>query len=269
MKVETGKGYVAKDEVLEALRVTLDDTVEAIRGIKNPDASAIGTWSARDVAVHLGDAFEWHQGVAEGKGAAVDHTDQIATVNQELINATVERDVNALADRLAHISKPYLEYLAGIEGDPVVPWAQLQVPLSAVIGLDIAECLVHGYDITHVEGRPWAIDDYRAALALKAISPITKEYADPNTTAGLKACFDLRLRGQYGLHFIFNDGTLRIEEPSPEVKPDVHISANPAAFMLVGYGRMSHWGPIFKGQITAWGRKPWLALRFSSLLKNP
>jgi hypothetical protein len=31
----------------------------------------------------------------------------------------------------------------------------------------------------------------------------------------------------------------------------------------------SQWGLIARGKLVAWGRKPWLALRFKSFFPNP
>ncbi|HEY5989442.1 MAG TPA: hypothetical protein VIV12_24140 [Streptosporangiaceae bacterium] len=36
------------------------------------------------------------------------------------------------------------------------------------------------------------------------------------------------------------------------------------ALLLVLYGRMSQWGPIAKGQLLTWGRRPWRALGFKT-----
>jgi hypothetical protein len=97
---------------------------------------------------------------------------------------------------------------------------------------------------------------------------MTMNYVDKEAAAGVKARFDLRLRGQWQLHFVFDDGELSIEQPTNQ-PVDVHISADPVAFMLVGYGRIPQWGPLLKGQLMSWGRKPWLALRFGKFLRNP
>ncbi|HWL65565.1 MAG TPA: SCP2 sterol-binding domain-containing protein, partial [Actinomycetota bacterium] len=128
--------------------------------------------------------------------------------------------------------------------------------------------LIHGYDITKAEGRPWHIDPHAAALSGRGVSPMAIDYVDKEAAAGLRACFDLRMRGQWQLHYVFSDGELSIEEPTDR-RVDVHISADPVAFLLVAYGRISQWGPIATGKIAAWGRKPWLAMRFGSLLRNP
>jgi uncharacterized protein (TIGR03083 family) len=261
-------GYVDKDEAVAVLEQTSAALVRAIRGIRNPDVPAVGTWTVRDVAAHLGDAFEVHQKVVRGDNAPIDTMDQIAEVNQRMIDANPERDVDVLADRVESATNVYVEHLRSIPGDAIVAWADLEIPITTVISADIGECLVHGYDIAHTEGRPWPIDPYHAAVAVKGVSPMTVHYVDPRAARDLTATFDLRLRGQLRLDFVFEDGELRIEEPSGR-PADVHISADPATFLLVGYGRMSLWGPMAKGRLLAWGRKPWLALRFGSLLKKP
>ncbi|MGH3764961.1 MAG: SCP2 sterol-binding domain-containing protein, partial [Pseudonocardiaceae bacterium] len=80
--------------------------------------------------------------------------------------------------------------------------------------------------------------------------------------------YDVRIRGGDRFHFIFNDGALSIEDPSPR-KVDCHISADPVAFLMVAWSRQSQWTAIANGKLLAWGRKPWLGTRFRPLIRNP
>jgi hypothetical protein len=66
----------------------------------------------------------------------------------------------------------------------------------------------------------------------------------------------------------FNDGVAAVE-PARGQTIDCHLSADPVDLMLVVYGRISQWGPIARGRLLAWGRKPWLGLRFKNLFFNP
>jgi hypothetical protein len=59
-----------------------------------------------------------------------------------------------------------------------------------------------------------------------------------------------------------------VEDP-PTGRSDCRLAADPVAFFLVAVGIIPQWGPISRGQLTAWDRKPWLALRFKALLPNP
>jgi hypothetical protein len=47
------------------------------------------------------------------------------------------------------------------------------------------------------------------------------------------------------------------------------ITADPVAFMLLGFGRITQWSPILRGKLRAGGRKPWLAMRFATMLSSP
>ena len=47
------------------------------------------------------------------------------------------------------------------------------------------------------------------------------------------------------------------------------ISADPVTYLLFVYGRMSQYRALLRGGILAWGRRPWLGLRFKNLFFNP
>lgn len=261
-------GYIDKDEAVAGLRRAAADLVSVMRGVADVDAPAIGTWSVRDVMVHLGDALGRRDGLAEGRATPFSSIADIGSHNQKMVEADPERDPNVLADRVERSTGRYLDNLDRIDGDPIVRFADIELPVSAIVAIDIAECLVHGYDITHAEKREWRIDPYLAGLSAKGISPMTVHYVDEDTARGLNARFDLRLRGQWQMHYSVADGQLIIEEPTA-ARVDVHISADPVAFMLVGYGRVSQWGPMLAGKLLAWGRNPLLALKFAKLFRNP
>jgi hypothetical protein len=78
----------------------------------------------------------------------------------------------------------------------------------------------------------------------------------------------VRLRGGGRAVLRFDDGDLTVE-PEPAGPVDCHLSVDPEAFMLVGWGRITQGPAILKGQLFAWGRKPWLGLKLRSLLRNP
>jgi len=50
---------------------------------------------------------------------------------------------------------------------------------------------------------------------------------------------------------------------------DCVISAEPATFLLVNYGRTGPWGPAHTGKVVAWGRRPWLALGLPKTFRAP
>lgn len=63
------------------------------------------------------------------------------------------------------------------------------------------------------------------------------------------------------------DGAATVTAPGPAA--DCWISADPVAFLLVGYGRTSQWSAILRGKLLGGGRKPWLAPAFGGLITGP
>jgi hypothetical protein len=95
-----------------------------------------------------------------------------------------------------------------------------------------------------------------------------RTFVNGEKSADLQATYQLHVRRDGRLNFIFDNGSLSVEQPSTR-RVDCHISADPAARFMVFWQRQSLWNAIAKGQLIAWGRKPWLGLKFRSLIRNP
>jgi hypothetical protein len=131
----------------------------------------------------------------------------------------------------------------------------------------LGEHVVHGLDITRAAGLPWAITPEDANMVLTGLMAMVPGYVDRKAAAGRHLSYGLRLRGGPGYRLSFDDGTLTVTEPGQ--KTDCVISADPVAFLLVGFGRTSQWGPIIRRKMVARGRKPWLGFGFGRLLLSP
>lgn len=152
----------------------------------------------------------------------------------------------------------------------------ITLPLAAFTGHLLNETVVHGYDIARAAKRPWQINPTHAVLVMdRFFLPLIqgadlRKLVNADTAAGVHATFDVRIRGasRFRFYFVFDNGALRVETPSAR-RIDCHLSADAAAFLLVFWNRQSQWQAIAKGQLMAWGRSPWLAPRFRSLLVTP
>ena len=76
------------------------------------------------------------------------------------------------------------------------------------------------------------------------------------------------MRGGEWVYLTVAGDSLTISQVT-ERQIDCHLSVDPVAYLLVGFNRESQWTAIAKGQILAWGRKPWLSLKFGQLLDSP
>jgi len=192
------------------------------------------------------------------------------------VGADPERDPSVLADRIDERSR---EFLGRLDAQTVATnhaWLVegTTVTTTTLVCHLLNETIMHGYDIARADGRPWPIARSHAAMVIdgflvptvSALGP--RAMVDQQAAAGLRATFQLHIRGGDSHLFSFDDGALAIERPGAR-RVDCHISVDPAAMLLVAWGRRSHWPAIARGQMVAWGRKPWLGPRFPALMRNP
>jgi hypothetical protein len=50
---------------------------------------------------------------------------------------------------------------------------------------------------------------------------------------------------------------------------DAHLSADPAALMMVFIGRQGIGKPLVEGKLAAWGRRPWKLARMLTVISPP
>jgi hypothetical protein len=132
----------------------------------------------------------------------------------------------------------------------------------------VGEQILHGYDVAKTVRRRWPISTADAALMLHAVTAMLPLAVNHQTARGFTASYEVRARGAPRFVVRFRDGVATVE-PAGGQAVDCRLSADPVDLMLVAYGRTSQWGPIACGRLRAWGRKPWLGLKFTSLFVNP
>jgi hypothetical protein len=131
----------------------------------------------------------------------------------------------------------------------------------------LGEQLIHGLDVARGVGRPWRITRHDALMVIGGVMAMVPDYLDREQAEGLNVSYELRFRGGRRYRLVIADGTASVTGSGQPV--DCWISADPVAFLLVGYGRSGQWGQILRGKIMAGGRKPWLGLTFSRLITGP
>lgn len=275
----------------DALREETSRVTTLLRSIEDPGAPAVGTWNLGEVAMHLsqvwlnlpglvrGDLSRVHEVLPEIESTADSLMKDIWELGDLTIRAVKndpERDLGVLADRIDAEAEKYFSECAGADPDEPRPWIVegMTFPLSTFTFNLLNETLIHGYDIARAAGRKWPIKSSHAAMALERLVFRVFQAAPPRTftneakAAGVRATYDIRLRGGDSFYFIFNEGGLTVEEPSSR-PVDCHISADPVAMLLVAFARQSQWSAIATGKLMAWGRKPWLGPQLRGLLRNP
>ena len=258
----------------EAVATTRVQVTRLLRSVQHPDAPALGHWDLTDVAVHLSHSLDAVAALAQGGGAMLADLWRLGDLTKALVEGESTRDLGQLADRIDATVERFLAMVESAD-DELRGWLVegIEAPLSTLTCQMLNELVMHGRDIAMAEGAAWPIDRRHAALVLTgflfpSLKSLGRVMVDQEAAAGARAAFDVRLRGGGGVVLRFDGGDLSIE-PSSSRPVDCHLSVDPAAFLLVAWGRTSQWPAIFKGQLLAWGRKPWLGLKLRSLLRNP
>ena len=275
----------------DALREEVRRVTTLLRSIDDPLRPALGQWNLGEVAMHLSQVWGGVSGLTRQDltlfqelvpsltGAAGDaplrNIGELGEMTVLAVKSDPERDPRVLADRIEAQAQEYFSACVGADPQAARPWLVqgVTVDQSMLTYHLLNETLMHGYDIARAAGRRWQIEPVHAAMVvgrflIPVIRVLGRAMVDAGTAAGLRATYDLRIRGGDRFHFIFNDGALSVEDPSPR-PVDCHISADPVAFLLVAWTRQSQWTAIATGKLLAWGRKPWLGPKFRSLMRKP
>lgn len=258
----------------DAVVAASDRLTALIRSASTPSAPALGEWDFTDLAVHISHALDAVNALAQGAGPIMDSIWDLGTMTKVLVGGEGKRPLGEIADRIQAGTTQFLDTVRRAGEAEVRTWF---VPGSeyTVVNLTchvLNELTVHGYDLARAQGVPWPIERSHAALILDGFLLPTVSVVGTSllTPAGTKAraVFEIRVRGGGRWWFCFTGGGLTVTT-ARQARVDCHLSVDPEAFLLVSWGRIGQWGPILRGKLTAYGRKPWLGLAFRSWLRNP
>jgi len=261
-----------------ALRQAAARTAALLRTAPEADAPVPGlVWSVAETAAHLvgglqhytafvtgnEDAREYFQLAADAKTPA----ERAAVANARALDELAERDLGRLADMMVEAAANFVTVAAGRPHDELILtdtglFMTVPVMTAAMLG----EQLVHGLDIARAVRRRWPIARDDALLVIGGVMAMAPEYVDRQQTAGLHVAYELRFKGGPRYKLTIDDATAAVT--APDGRADCWIFADPAAFLLVGYGRAGQWGQALRGKIVVGGRKPWLGLKFGKILTS-
>ncbi|HEY2281137.1 MAG TPA: maleylpyruvate isomerase family mycothiol-dependent enzyme [Streptosporangiaceae bacterium] len=257
-----------------ALAAAAERTAQLMREVTNPAAPVPGlSWTAAELAAHVVADLRTYTGVVAGQGpVAAPGTASAAELgtaeNQRQLAEYPERSLDRLA---AELTRAMPAFITAAEATP--PGAQVGSPIGVamtppqVAAIVLGEQLIHGLDLARAVGRPWPIGRADARLVIPGVVELLPAYLDRDQARGLQARYELRFGGDLRYQLAIDDGTATVTPGTG--RADCVITADPVTFLLVGYGRISQWGPMLRGQLRAGGRKPWLGFKFGKLTVSP
>ncbi len=262
----------------DAIRVVAGRVAELLRHI--PDTSCPiphAEWSVGEAAAHIAETQRLFgelllNRIPSPYGDGSCALDDFAPVNLEQVTDFAEREGTTLARLITERTLVYLEASRQHRDDELfrIHFGDMDhLTLSSYI---LVHLLMHGCPIAAAAGKPLPIDPSHVELTLPFLKhAIPWAYAEFRKEAkrGARGTIEFRIRGTGVLRVRFEDtsATASIEKVASQA--DCYVSADPVAFFLVAVGVVGQWGPIARGKLVAWGRKPALALRFKTYLPNP
>jgi Mycothiol maleylpyruvate isomerase N-terminal domain len=269
-------------ETAAALADAAGRTAQLLRSGLDPAARVPGlTWNAAETAAHLVTDLREHTailtgthhapGTAGGPGDGRNAAERGAAANRAQLGAFPERDLTVLAGLIEEAAAAFNTALTARPGrEPVVTANSVPMGPVTLASVLLGEQLIHGLDLARSAGRPWPIARGDALRVIPGIMAVAGDYLDPDAACGLHVCYELRFGPSDRYRFVV-DGPTATASPAEGThgRPDCVITADPVAFLLLGYGRAGQWSQILRGKLRAGGRRPWLAQRFSSLLTCP
>ncbi|MEZ0069781.1 uncharacterized protein (TIGR03083 family) [Streptacidiphilus sp. MAP12-20] len=158
------------------------------------------------------------------------------------------------------------------------PWygSGISLPLGTLAALAVSETLVHGLDLDRALGRRNArlARPAAAAVAPTVMSSMLPLLVDPRGVRGRDYGFELRVRGGRPFVLRIAEGRAWCENVGDDATNstsgvDCVISLTGEAALLIGFARRPLWRATATGAALAYGRKPWLGLRFHTLFLTP
>ncbi len=257
----------------QALLDAAGRTASLLTTVRDPTRVARPTtWTIAETAAHIVAELGTHTSLAEsgrlpqlGDGSAARRGRR---ANAEQLGEFTQRDLATLAGQMVPAAARAISVIESRPADQLIPSsnALLWTP-EQTLALLLGEQLIHGHDIASAAGVPWPISQSDALLVADGAVRVLPDYLRPTGNPGRAMSFELRLRGgsRYRMEITGDTATMTPSGP----RADCVITADPAAFLLVGYGRANPLSAALTGRIIASGRKPWLGLAFGGLFESP
>ena len=239
-------------------------------GVRSDTAIPHMEWTVGDLALHLVQALEIAGDLQQGKPSPYTDMQRIAEMNAEMLAQRVDRDLARLIPRFSTEFRAMERRFREMSDGTRVPFhGGTSFSPAQAMAMMSSELLMHGWDLAQVVHEPFVIPESDARLILYTITPLMPRMVDRENARGLTATYEIRIRGGETFRMHFEDGEAHVSHVQPGGPADCYVSAEPSAFLLMGYGRGSQMAPVMTGKMVTWGRKPWLAGKFSKLVKSP
>lgn len=263
-------GIVDPDLCREILEVA--DRIAELVGKGADDPVVPGTtWTVTETAAHLVTANAHFAAIASGDQPAR-HGDGsragLATANAQVLDKFTLRDAGILAVQIKKNAAAVVDHARQRPASDVVDTPLGEMTVGEFCGYLLTHMLSHGEGIAMARQQPSMLTAAHVALAVPFLVAVLPRLVDSKVVGQLDATYELRLRDTARLGVRFDKGVATV---TAQAQPgaDCVVSAEPRSYFLMCAGLRSPWPLMLSGRFRAWGRKPWLAIRFARAFVFP
>lgn len=255
--------------------------VGLLRETDDIERHAGGNWTVAETAAHVAIVFTAFCAAVAAEPVPLPHDDdpdhdfptRLAAVNAATIAMVDHTDAQHLAELITTGAQRFLRLVADADGaiQCDTPWygPGRKRTVNCLTALALGELAVHGHDITTGTGASWPIPAAHAKLIVGTVCPhMSPLIVRPDAARGTSVTYEIRLRDD-GPNYV-----IEVADGAAEVRPaggpvDCILTADPAAFLLVAYGRTPMESALRRGDIVATGPRPWLGQHYDELFFEP
>ena len=251
-------------QVADALVDAANRFADLIPAITDGDVASpyVADWSVDEIVRHVASASEIYGQIADQERELIATAAELPEYSAANIAAISDLTLAQCETKIRDDGARFADRVrVASADDPAVPfWAGSTANVVGLGGVLVGEYEIHGLDVAATLGRPWTIPPLHAAMTvLEAVDSAGAKWVNSKAAAGHSCSYEVRFRGGLGrIRMRFEAGEL-VTRPEEPWKPAVIMSADPVAFLRVFYRRQSQWNAIAKGQMMAWGTRPWNA----------
>ncbi|AYC36860.1 hypothetical protein DWG14_01070 [Streptomyces griseorubiginosus] len=253
----------------DAIVVTADRIAELLQAGADPHTPLRGAeWTVGEAAAHLALAGKLMADIGAGEERPYgDGTPGgLAAANRVALAVFPQRDPAVLGAEIADTARGFVVAAADRDPGEAVLTPMGPMNMATMGSYLLTHLLGHGYDIAVALRGPHMVDREVVAFTLPFMRLAMPRVVNAGATDH-HACYLLRV-GRDRFAVTFSDGVPTVTDAPPR-RPDCTIAIDPVAFLLLALGRWTAPTAMARAKVIAWGRKPWLGLRFPLLFTAP
>lgn len=257
-------------DYLEVITTVAHDIAHLIRSQNGEIKNIYNNWTIATTAAHLVLSQRMSKQVMQGEKNPYKNAkpETVAETNEHLLSTFSERNPAKLATMLVMDTENILKVCMTQDENTVYKTHFGSMDLQTFLSYNLCHLLIHESQISRSLKKPYLVTEQSAELTIPFIKKAMLVTYSKDTDKRFIATFRIQLKNMKPFFINCHGEEITINDEFAGVI-DCTIATDVKTFFLVSTNLENQWNLLFKGKISVWGRRPWLALKLTNLFKNP